>query len=92
MVSTEVSKDVITQTGERAVVLAADFDGADLGAAVNCRLHIFTSRLDPLHGLAELDRDPAEQGLFRVNIQLRSEAAADLRRDHSQLVFRNADH
>ncbi len=92
MISAEIGKDVVTQTRDRSVILAADLDCADLGAAMNCRLHVFAARLDPFHRLAELDRDPGEQRLFRVNIQLRTETAADLRRDHAQLVFREPNH
>ena len=92
MISAEIRNDVVAQSGDCAIVLHADFDRADLCAAMNRGLHIFTARLDPLHRFAKLDRNPTEQSLFRINIQLRSEAAADFRRDDSQLVFGDADH
>ena len=59
---------------------------------MNRRLHVLAPRFDPFDRFAELHRDPAEQRFFGVDVQLRSEAAADFRRDHAQLVFGNADH
>ena len=92
MISAEIGKDVVAKASDRTVVLAADFDGADLCAAMNCRLHVFATRLDPLRRLAELHRDPTEQGLLRIHIKFRAETPADFRRDHSQFVFGKADH
>ena len=83
MIGAQIGDHVVAQSGDRAVVLDADFDCADLGAAVNRRLHIFAPRLNPLHRFAELHRDPSEQGFFRIDIQLRSKAAADFRGDHT---------
>src|SRR5437667_10534106 len=92
MICTEVGNDVIPQAGERTVALASDFDCPDLGASMNCGLDVLATRLDPLHRFAELHRDPADQSLFRVNIQFRAKSTAYFRSNYAQLVFRNADH
>src|SRR5437870_3150052 len=92
MISAEISKDIVAKASNRAVVLAADFDSADLGPSMNGGLNVFTTRLDPFRRLAELHRDPTQQGLLSINIQLRTKAAANFRRDHAQFVFRNSDH
>src|SRR5205085_9193638 len=72
--------------------VTADLDLADLIAPMNRRLHVLAPRLDPLAGLSRLHRNPTEQRLLRIDVQLRAEAAADLRRDDAQFVFRHADH
>src|SRR5438132_5279039 len=92
MISAEIREHFVTQAGDCAVILATNFDGADLSASMNRRLHVFASRFDPFHRFAKLDRDPTEQSFFRVNIQLRTKASADLGCNNAQLVFGNADH
>src|SRR5215217_4699272 len=92
MIRAEVCKDAVAQAGDGTVVLECDFDVADLTTPVNRRLHVLASRFDPLDGFAKLHRNPSQQRLFGVDIQLRSKAAADLRSNYAQLVFGKADH
>src|SRR5258708_20591143 len=91
MISAKIGKDVVTQTGDGAVILTTDFHRANLGATMNRRLHVLTTRLDPFDRFAQLYRNPTEQGFFRINIKFRAEAAANFRRDYSELVFSQAD-
>src|SRR5437868_7105702 len=92
MIRAEVCKDVVAKTCDRSIISAADFDVANLPAPVNRRLNVLAARLNPLHRLAQLHRNPAKQSLFRVNVQLRAEAAADFGRDDAKFVFGNAYH
>src|SRR4030095_2076620 len=92
MIGTEVRKHTVTQSIYCSVVLERNLDVANLSASVNCRLNVFSTRFDPLHGFAELHRDPTDECFLTVNIQLGAKAAADFRSDHAQLVFRNANH
>src|SRR6266403_1682966 len=92
MLSTKLGEDVVAQTGDGAVILTTDFHRANLGATMNRRLHVLTTRLDPFDRFAQLRRNPTEQGFFRINIEFRAEAAANFRRDYAELVFSQADH
>src|SRR5437868_5948080 len=92
VVRAEVCDDVVAQARQSAVQLTADLYLADLAAPVNRRLHVLAPRLDPLGGPAQSHRNPSEQGLLGVDVQLRAEAAADFRRDDTELVFGDADH
>jgi hypothetical protein len=68
MIGAEVGDNVVSQAGNRAVILAAHFDSSDLGAAMDGGLNIFASRLNPFDRLTELDRNPAEQSFFGIDI------------------------
>jgi hypothetical protein len=68
MIGAKVGNNVVAKTGDRPIVPATNLHRADLGAAVNRCLHVFAARLDPFDGLAQLDRDPTQQGLFRVDV------------------------
>src|SRR6185503_12664240 len=92
MISAEIGKHVVAKTRYRPVVVATDLDVADLASAVNRSLNVFAAAFDPLHRFAELHGYPSKQSFFGINVQLRSEAAADFRGDHSQFVFRHPDH
>src|SRR5688572_10732000 len=50
---------------------------------------MFAPVLDPLDRIAEADRQPRNQKIFRIKPALRTEAAADPRRNHSDLVLRH---
>ena len=58
-------------------------------AAVGRRLVVLAARLGPLHGRPQLHRAEARDEVGRIRRDLAAEAAADLRRDHPQLVFRD---
>src|SRR5215203_3587141 len=92
MVSPEIRKNAVTQTCERSIIFERYFDGADLSASMNSGLNIFASGFDPLNGFVQLHRYPSQQRFFAVDVQFGSETASDFRRDHTQFVFRNADH
>src|SRR6266403_5103188 len=92
MIGTKIGEDVVAQTGDGAVILTTDFHCANLGAAMNRRLHVLTTRLDPFDRFPELHRNPTEQGFFRINIKFRAEPAANFRRDYAELVFSQTNH
>jgi hypothetical protein len=68
-------------------------DLLDQVAAVDRRLIALGSRLDPLDRTAELAREHERERFLGVDVELRTEAAADVRCDHAQLRLRNSrDH
>ena len=67
-------------------------DLLDLVAAVDRRLVALGPRLDPLDRTAELAREHERERLLGVDVQLRAEAAADVRCDDAELRLRNAGH
>ena len=75
------------QRGDRAVALGAELDVVDLVAAVVGRGHVLRARLDPLHRPPSLRERPQTSDLLAVDLQLRAEAAADVGRDHADLVL-----
>ena len=77
MISAEIREHVVTQARDCAVILTANFHGADLRSTMNRRLKVFATCFNPFRRFAKLHRDPTEQSFFRVNIQLRTKAAAD---------------
>src|SRR6266404_8745634 len=92
MISAEISEDVVAQSGQSAIVLTPNLDVTHLSAPVNCRLHIFAPAFDPFDRLAKLDRYPAEQSFFCIDVELGAKAAANFRRNHAQLVLCDANH
>ena len=67
--------------GERAVVEHA--------SAMDRRHVVLRPRLDPLHRTVELAAQRERERLLGVDVELRSEAAAHVRRDDPQLVLRD---
>ena len=92
MICAEVCEDVVAQPRHRSIIATSDFDITNLPAPVNRRLNILAARLNPLDWFAQLHRNPAEQCFFRIDVELRAEAAADFGRDDAQAVFGYADH
>src|SRR5215468_10763557 len=92
MVGAKVCKNAVAKSSKSAVVLTTDFDIADLATAMDCRLDILSSGLNPLYRLSLLHRDPAKQGLFAVDVELGAKATAHFGSDHPKLVFWDSDH
>ena len=53
---------------------------------------VFAARLDPFNRLAQPHREMGTECLLGVEIELRTESAADFGRDDADLVFGHADH
>src|SRR6185312_5657808 len=68
MIGSQICEHVVAQASDGAIVLAADFNCANLTSTVDGRLNIFATSFYPLHRLAELHRDPPEQRFFSINI------------------------
>ena len=77
---------------DRAVAVGGELDVIDVPAPVSRRSEVLTAGFDPLDGFADAHGDEAHQGLFRVDVELASETAADLRRNDTQAVLRYAEH
>ena len=60
-------------------------------APVGRRQEVLAARGDPPHRPAQPPRQPADQHLLRVEVRLRPEPAADLRRDRPHLLRRDAE-
>ncbi len=92
LVGAEVADQPRPHAGDRAVGLRAHGDVGDLVAAVVGVGHVLGAGLDPLHRPAELAGERAHERLLAVGVELRAEAAADVRRDHAQLVLADPEH
>src|ERR1700738_1394919 len=92
MIRAQISKDVVTQSSQSAVILTAAFALSYVPTTRTRGLPVFASGLNPLHRFAELHRDPSEQRFLGIDIQFGAKTAADFRSNHAELVFRNADH
>src|SRR4029453_4108119 len=71
-----------------AVARGRERDRVDLMARVRGAGHVLATALDPLHGPAERPRGEGDQRVLGVARRLRSEAAAEVGRDHADLVRR----
>ncbi len=60
----------------------------DVVAAMRVGEERFRTVASPLHRTADLLRRPQRHHLFRIDVDLGAEAAADIGRDHAQLVLR----
>ncbi len=60
----------------------------DVIAAMRVGDETFRALAGPFHRTADEPRRPQADDFFRIDENLRAEAAADIRRDHAQLVFR----
>ena len=59
----------------------------DMVAAVGVGKEGFGTVAGPFHRAADLLRGPQRHHFFRIDVDLRAEAAADIGRDHAQLVL-----
>src|SRR6185503_18669899 len=71
---------------ELAVAGPAELELETLAAAVRQRDHALAPCLRPANGLAEVTSKPDDQCLLCAERALGTEAAADVRRDHTQLT------
>ena len=92
MIRAQVRGDLEAQRRDRAVALRGDLDVVDLIAAVDHRLEALRARLDVLDRAFELHRNPAQDGLFGIDVELGAETAADFRGDRPNLVLRQPEH
>ena len=77
---------------ELAVLVAGHLGVRDVVAAVRIREKAFAALGRPLDRAIDALRRPDHRRLFGVEVDLRAEAAADVRRDHPHLVLRQAEH
>src|SRR5262249_32265800 len=91
-VAAQIGDDIVFETCNRPIVLAAHLDVSNLTAAVNRSLHILASGLDPLGRLPELHRDPSHEGFFSIHVQFRPKSTPPLRSNHPQFVLGDTDH
>ena len=75
-----------------AIFFHRHFIVGDLVAAMNGGRSVFAARFDPLDRRAQTHGQMAAQGFLGVEIELGPEAAAYLRRDDADFVFRHGDH
>jgi hypothetical protein len=92
VVGAEVDEELGPHRGDRAVLLDRCLDVLDLTAAVRRRREVLASGLRPLDRFAELHRDPGNQDLLAIDVELRAEAAADLGRDHAHAALGQLQH
>ena len=59
---------------------------------MNGRRGVLPARFDPFHRRAQALSEMGAKGLFSVEIELRTEGAADFGRDDANLVLRHANH
>ena len=92
VVGAHVGEDLRVQGGDRAVALRAHPHVVDLVAPVRGHLHVLRARRGPAHRPLEPARQVRDERLLAVDVQLRAEAAADVGRDHAEVVLRDAEH
>ena len=71
--------------------LGRERDRVRLMAGVRGAGHVLAPALDPLHRPAERHRDDGDQRVLRVSRRFRSEPAAEIGRDHPDLVGRQPE-
>ena len=74
---------------EIAFLVAGQFDLCHMVATMSVRQEAFRAFRRPAHRTTEPLGRGQHQGFFAVVIDFRAKAAAHIRRDHGQLVFRN---
>ena len=89
-VRAHVGEQVHVQAAEPAVAVGRDPDPLPLVAAVVHGHVALAAGLGPLDRQAQLTGDQDGQHLFRRDLELRSEAAADVRRDNPDVLFTDA--
>ena len=77
---------------ELAVRVHGQFGLGHVIAAVRVRDERFRALGRPLDRTADFLRRPRQRDVFRIQEDLRAEAAADVRRDHAQFRFRQRQH
>ena len=87
-VGAEIGDGLRAQAGDLAFGVERHLGMGDVVAAVRVGEEGFGAIRIPLHRPVHLARRPEADDLFRIDEDLRAEAAADVRRDHAQLVLR----
>ena len=91
-VGAEIGGRVHLQPGDFAVAVEGHLRLGDMIAAVGVGDEAFRTLAGPFHRPVELARRPQANDLLRIDENLRAETAADIGRDHAQLVLgRHAD-
>ena len=91
-VGARIQQGVVGDAQDGAVLLYRGFHRPHLSASVDRRLDVLAPSLDPLHRALELHRQVGQQRLLAVDVQLAAEAAAHLRGDDADAVFREPEH
>ena len=91
-VRAEVADQPRPHPGDRAVGLRAHGDVGDLVATVVGVGHVLRPGLDPLHRPLELPGEGAQHRFLAVGVELRAEAAADVRGDDAEVVLADPEH
>ncbi len=91
-IGAEIGGGVHLQAGDLAVAVERHLRLGDVVAAVGVGDETFRALAGPLHRPVELARRPQANDLFRIDENLRAEAAADVGGDDAQFVLgRHAD-
>ena len=90
-IGAHIRKEARVDAGDDAVLAEADLHLVALLAVVAARLEILAPALDPLHRASQAKRREGDQRLFRVRRALGAEAAADVGREHADLLGGHAD-
>ena len=75
------------QAQDLVVLVEGHLGMGDVVTAMRVGEEGFGAVAGPLHGAADLLRGPQRHHLFGIDVDLRTEAAADVGRDHAQLVL-----
>src|ERR1700681_4221292 len=86
----EVSNRTQLDPQHLAIVLDGRFNILDMRAAMRRSLVALTAGFSPSHRAAEMTRRISAKDLFRIEVHLAAEAAANVRRDQMQAMFRPA--
>src|SRR6516165_2717534 len=88
----DVGNQLCSNREQRTVFPKRYFVIGELIAAVDGRRRVFATALDPLDWPVDAYCKVADYRFFRVEIELRTESAADLRGYDPEFVFRDIDH
>ena len=89
-VGAELADDMHAQAEDSALVVEGDRDIGDLGAAVSRRDEMFDAGAGPFQRHIVKLRQLGDHDLFRIELVLDAEAAADIGRDHANGAFGQA--
>ena len=89
---THVVDQVTPQRGDRPVVAHGGFELHGLLASLTAGHEMLATILDPPHRPPQLHREPRDEDLFRVDVRLHPEAAADVGGDHVDIAFEERQH
>ncbi len=93
VVGAAIVQEIVSNTEDSSFLREGDFGVVNLAAFLSRGVEILRPVLDPLDGSLQLYGQPGDEHLLRVeHHDLGSKAAADERRDHAHLMFRQVEH